>query len=116
MRKLTIGFVFAIFVSGLPVSGNASVDALKIYRKVYPDLKPDCQYCHVDKKPQKDDGKHELTPYGLKLKELMGEGKLTQEIIGSVGRHDEFKEEEELLEETAQEGEEPVQADPAKEQ
>ena len=32
-----------------------------------------------------------MNPYGSKLKELMGEKALTEEMIKLAGRHDEFK-------------------------
>ena len=70
---------------------QASPGQLKIYRKIYPGLKPAYTYCHLDEKPQKDKGKHELNPYGSKLKELMGEKALAEGMIKLAGRHDEFK-------------------------
>lgn len=72
----------------------ANVEQLKTYRKVYPDFKPKCNYCHIDEKPKKEDGGHELNAYGLKLKELMVDDKLTEEMIQSIGNHEDFQKQE----------------------
>ena len=66
ITALTLGVALSC-----PISGFASVEMLKEYREVYTDLKPNCMYCHVDKLPKKEDGKHELNPYGLKVKEAI---------------------------------------------
>jgi hypothetical protein len=94
-RNIVIFFLGVIGVLCSITESRATSDQLKLYRKVYPDLKPNCQYCHIDKIPKKEAGQHELDPYGLKLKELMGETALTEDIIKSAGRHDEFKEQKE---------------------
>ena len=93
---MTIVVTFLMCVS--PVVSFASVETLKVYREVNPDLKPNCMYCHVDKMPKKEDGKHELNAYGLKVKEAMGTDKkelsadeLKQAYITvfkQLGRHD----------------------------
>ena len=99
MKKLvpmTTVVTFLMCVS--PVMSFASVETLKVYREVNPDLKPNCLYCHVDKMPKKEDGKHELNAYGLKLKEALGSDKkeLSAEelkqayitVFKQLGRHD----------------------------
>ena len=80
-------FISAVFIS----TASANIEQLKVYRKVFPDLKPKCSYCHIDEKPKKEDGKHELNAYGLKLKELMADRDLTEEMVKSAGSHEEFK-------------------------
>lgn len=90
-----------LIVCGLlawPVSGYASVEMLKVYREVNSDLKPNCMYCHLDKLPKKEAGKHELNDYGAKIKELLSAEKkeMTAEetkqayitIFKQLGRHD----------------------------
>jgi len=83
----------------------AGVDILKAYREINPDLKPSCLYCHIDKTPKKDDGKHDLNPYGTKVHESFEAQKtegMTKEqikeayikIFKELGRHDTFKAEE----------------------
>ncbi len=86
----------SIFVS--PALTFASVEALKIYREVNSDLKPNCMYCHVDKLPKKEAGKHELNAYGLKVKEALGADKKEMSadeqkqayiaVFKQLGRHD----------------------------
>ena len=89
--KAKITFL-TVFLFTLAVPGAwANTDNLKTYRKVYPDLKPSCLYCHLDKVPKKEDGKHEPNAYGKWLKELAGEGEITEEVITKAGRHDEFE-------------------------
>jgi hypothetical protein len=83
----------------------AGVDQLKYYREINPDLKPSCLYCHIDKAPKKEDGKHDLNPYGTKVHEIFEAQKvegMTKEqikeayikIFKELGRHDNFKPEE----------------------
>ena len=84
-----------------PVMGHASVNIMKVYREINPDLKADCTYCHTDKLPKKDDGKHELNPYGAKIKEMIEADKkdMSEEqgkeiytsVLKQLGRHDAFK-------------------------
>ncbi|MCA9402472.1 MAG: hypothetical protein KC897_01710 [Candidatus Omnitrophica bacterium] len=91
MKNLSIAFaVLFIFAAVVPVA-QANVKQLKVYREVYPDYKPKCNYCHVDEKPKKDDGKHDLNAYGQKLQELMNGEALTEEIIREVGSHEDFE-------------------------
>jgi len=94
---LTVLIVSAVLIC--PVMGHASVNMMKVYRELNPDLKADCTYCHVDKLPKKDDGKHELNPYGAKIKEMVeADKKETEEqrkeqytsILKQLGRHDAF--------------------------
>ncbi len=83
----------------------AGVDQLKYYREINPDLKPSCLYCHIDKTPKKEDGKHDLNPYGTKVHETFEAQKvegMTKDqikeayvkIFKELGRHDNFKPEE----------------------
>jgi hypothetical protein len=92
-----IGMTF-LFAWGAPAQGHADAKLMKIYREVYPDLKPNCTYCHIDKLPKKEDGQHELNPYGKTIQEKMpGKAKdLSDEdlkkaavkIFQEIGRHD----------------------------
>ena len=45
----------------------ANIKQIKAYKEAYPDEKPKCACCHVDKKPSKEDGKHDLNEYGKKV-------------------------------------------------
>ena len=65
---LVISFAF---VSASPAW--ADIKQTKIYKEAFPDEKPKCACCHVDKKPSKEDGKHELNEYGKKVKALASE-------------------------------------------
>lgn len=103
--KLTSGVCSVIAIFVLSSQAFAGVDQLKYYREVNPDLKPSCLYCHVDKTPKKEDGKHDLNPYGTKVHETFEAQKvegMTKEqikeayikIFKELGRHDTFKAEE----------------------
>lgn len=94
MRFLLALTLVAMFVSTWTPVAQANIKQLKVYRTVYPDYKPKCSYCHVDEKPKKDDGKHDLNAYGLKLQELMNGEPLTEEMVKSIGSHEEFEAEQ----------------------
>ena len=69
--------VFAVAVvfsfTGSPTAW-ANVKQIKAYKETFPDEKPKCAHCHVDEKPKKEDGRHELNEYGKKvLKAKTGE-------------------------------------------
>lgn len=90
--KTIATIILSIFAAvALVPAAQANVKQLKVYRTVYPNFKPKCGYCHVDDKPKKDDGKHDLNAYGQKLQELMAGGELTEEMVQSVGSHEEFE-------------------------
>lgn len=82
--------LFVITAVAIP-QAQANVKQLKVYRQVYPDYKPKCGYCHVDDKPKKDDGKHDLNAYGLKMQELMNGEDLTEDMVRELGNHEEFE-------------------------
>lgn len=95
MRLFLSLTIFALFVfTGLPIA-QANVKQLKVYRKVYPNFKPQCIYCHIDKKPKKADGKHDLNAYGLKVQKLMNGEPLTEEMLQTLGSHEEFEAQQE---------------------
>jgi len=91
MKLLKFGLLVMLAVVWSVSNASANPKQLKTYREVFPEFKPKCFYCHVDKVPKKADGKHDLNAYGLKLQELMGGEKLTAEMIQSVGNHEEFE-------------------------
>ena len=91
MKKLSIAFAVLFIFAAVVHVAQANVKQLKAYREVYPDYKPKCSYCHVDEKPKKDDGKHDLNAYGQKLQELMNGEALTEEMIRGVGSHEDFE-------------------------
>ncbi len=62
----------------------ASVKQIKGYKEASPDEKPKCQHCHVDEKPKKDDGKHDMNEYGKKVLELAKEP--TAETYKAAGK------------------------------
>ena len=103
MKIIKSGIILGILMSVMATTSFANIKQLKTYRTVYPNLKPACVYCHIDEKTKKEDGAHELTPYGMKLKELMADGDLTEEMVKSIGNHEDFKE-------SAQDDEEQVES------
>ena len=60
---LVLSFIMSILIS----SAWADIKQTKIYKEAFPDETPKCACCHVDKKPSKDDGKHDLNDYGKKV-------------------------------------------------
>ncbi len=83
MKKFTwvLSFMFVlIFVS--PAFGN--VKQIKAYKEAYSDEKPKCQHCHVDEKPKKDEGQHDMNEYGKKVLEIAKEP--TAETYKAAGK------------------------------
>ena len=78
-----IVFIGIIFVVAVVSKGWADPEQIKIYKKVFPDSKPKCASCHVDEKPKKEDGKHDLNVYGLKVKAI--DQKPTEETYKKAG-------------------------------
>ena len=59
--------VIALLVFLIVSPAWANVKQIKAYKEAYPDEKPKCACCHVDKKPSKEEGKHEPNDYGKKV-------------------------------------------------
>ena len=49
------------------VNSSANVNQIKAYKKVFSDAKSKCINCHIDEKPKKEAGKHDLNAYGKKV-------------------------------------------------
>lgn len=62
--------VVAVLAFAFFAVANASADVkqTKLYKEAFPAETPKCIFCHIDKIPKKDEGKHELNAYGLKVK------------------------------------------------
>ena len=87
MNRMKTLFLIAVFVFFTNTIATANVKYLKVYKDAYPDPKPQCMFCHVDKLPKKDDGKHDLNEYGKKVKEA---AKTPEEVnFTEVGPYDE---------------------------
>jgi len=67
----------------LPV--HAGMVQIKAYKEAYPDAKPKCIDCHVDKMPKKDDGAHELNDYGKAVVKAAGTDKPTADTYKKAG-------------------------------
>jgi hypothetical protein len=80
----------AFFFIGVKTAG-ANMNQIKIYKKTFPGSAPKCINCHVDKLPRKDDGKHDLGAYGLRVKDAGEE--ISEESYKKVGAIDAFVEE-----------------------
>lgn len=92
--KIIFAFVLCpMMIMLLIIPSEASVKTLKVYKKAFPEMAPKCVYCHVDEKPKKDEGKHELNAYGLMLKKELGEveEKATEETFKEIGSHEQFE-------------------------
>jgi glutamyl-tRNA reductase len=64
---------------------HAGLDQIKAYKEAYPDSKPKCIDCHVDKIPKKDDGAHELNEYGKAVVKAAGTDKPTADTYKKAG-------------------------------
>jgi len=62
MKKIMFLVLTGFIFWALPV--HADMSQIKAYKEAYPDAKPKCIDCHVDKMPKKDDGAHENNDYG----------------------------------------------------
>lgn len=83
-----LGFVFCfVFLGNSLVMAN--VNQIKFYKAAFPDSKPKCTFCHVDKLPKKDEGLHEWNAYGKKVKET--DEKITADTYKKVGTVEDFE-------------------------
>ncbi len=87
-KGMVLGFVVLLF--GIS-SVHADVKQIKLYKEAFPSEKPKCMVCHLDKIPKKDEGKHELNEYGLKVQK--GNAVPDAETYKKVGKAPEVKEE-----------------------
>ena len=69
MKKKILLMAAFVFLCSYSLA-RADVQQIKVYKEAFPDAKPKCLFCHVDALPKKDDGKHELSAYGKKIKEI----------------------------------------------
>jgi hypothetical protein len=77
------GFIFW----ALPA--HADMSQIKAYKETYPDAKPKCIDCHVDKIPKKEDGAHDPNDYGksvIKAAKAAGLDKPTADTYKTVGQ------------------------------
>ena len=73
VEKLLGQFLVISFVFMSVSPAWADIKQTKIYKEAFPGEKPKCACCHVDKKPSKEDGKHDLNEYGKKVIALANE-------------------------------------------
>ncbi len=91
LRINVMSFLAGIFILAGVNTAGANTDQIKIYKNVFPGSAPKCINCHVDKLPKKDEGKHDLSAYGLKIK-AAGE-EISEESYKKVGAIEAFVEE-----------------------
>jgi len=85
MKKIVF-FVCAVFLLG--GIAHADMKQIKAYKETYPDAKPKCISCHVDKMPKKEDGAHDNNDYGkavLKAAKAAGLDAPTADTYKTVG-------------------------------
>jgi len=92
MKRAMIGFGTGVFfLVGITTAG-ANTDQIKIYKNAFQGSAPKCINCHMDKLPKKDDGKHDLGAYGLKVKEAQGtDEKISEETYKKAGSAEDFQ-------------------------
>lgn len=84
-----LGFVFCfVFLGNSLVTAN--MNQIKLYKAAFPDSKPKCTFCHIDKLPKKDEGMHELNAYGNKVRETATEDRTT-ETFNQIGTYEDFE-------------------------
>ena len=93
MRKriLAKGFALATVLLFSAALAFANLETVKIYKAVFEGEKPKCTYCHVDKTPKKEEGKHELNDYGKKVlaaKNELKKEKVDEEVLKKVGKNE----------------------------
>ena len=88
MKKITFfiltGFIF------WAASAHADMAQIKAYKETYPDAKPKCIDCHVDKMPKKDDGQHDANDYGKAVIKAAGSQTPTADTYKTVGSIEDF--------------------------
>ena len=87
MRKITFVILAGFIVWAIPA--HADMAQIKAYKETYPDAKPKCIDCHVDKMPKKD-GAHELNDYGKAVAKAAGTNTPTADHYKSVGTIEDF--------------------------
>ena len=88
MRVIFMSFIAAAFIlSGIAF---ANMTQVKAYKEAYPDTKPKCIDCHVDKMPKKEDGAHEPNAYGKAVVKAAGTEKPTADTYKKVGTIEDF--------------------------
>ena len=86
MKKITFLIVSAFILWAIPA--HADMKQIKAYKEAYPDAKPKCIECHIDKMPKKEDGAHENNDYGksvVKAAKAAGLDVPTADTYKSVG-------------------------------
>jgi hypothetical protein len=87
MKKVNFLVLTGFILWAVPV--HADMAQIKAYKETYPDAKPKCIDCHVDKMPKKDDGAHDPNDYGksvLKAAKAAGLDKPTADTYKTVGQ------------------------------
>ena len=83
MRKITFVILAGFIVWAIPA--HADMAQIKAYKETYPDAKPKCIDCHVDKMPKKDDGAHDPNDYGKAVIKAAGTTAPTADTYKTVG-------------------------------
>ncbi len=78
-----------LFILNGIIPAHADLKEIKKYKEAFPEAKPKCIECHVQEKPKKDDGQHELNEYGNAVKAKAEE--ITAETYKAVGKIEDFK-------------------------
>jgi len=87
MKKINFLVLAGFILWALPV--HADMAQIKAYKETYPDAKPKCIDCHVDKMPKKEDGAHDPNDYGksvIKAAKAAGLDKPTANTYKTVGQ------------------------------
>ena len=69
MKTIMFAILAGFICWALPV--HADMAQIKAYKETYPDAKPKCIDCHVDKMPKKD-GAHDPNDYGKAVVKAAG--------------------------------------------
>jgi len=88
MKNITFLILVGFLIWAIPA--HADIAQIKAYKEIYPNAKPKCMNCHVDKMPKKEDGAHENNDYGksaVKAAKAAGLDKPTADTYKAIGEY-----------------------------
>jgi len=88
--KTILFLILSGFIFGA-IPAQAGLPQIKAYKEIYPEAKPKCIDCHVDKMPKKVDGQHELNQYGKAVVKAAGVQKPSSSTYKTIGKIEDFK-------------------------
>ncbi|MDE2008666.1 MAG: hypothetical protein KGJ09_01150 [Candidatus Omnitrophica bacterium] len=85
MMKTAVVLSFTFGLVLWSAAARADFAQIKAYKAAYPDSRPKCIDCHVDRMPKKADGQHDPNDYGKAVIKAAGAQKPTADTYKQVG-------------------------------